>query len=391
MANLRIWAVGVMVGLLAPMSFAADPATTQSGAADAKATTAPAAATTEAATNVPLAKIAPDAAPILAQVKQAYAKLEGLALAGKVTGDFDVDGQQDNPSIEFTASFAAPNQFKHENKDDAVVGSTGEKLYVLLKQRNVYLTADAPKKRVMSDEMPEPFGNMIPEQDLSLALALSSDAQAELARSYAKIAKGADTTIDGKAYTTLEMTREEGKPAVNRLMIDPQTHLIRRATMDLSGDLAERGAREVKRAVVTMDYTTVTPGAKPEKPDAFAWVPPPSARDAADQAAGDNGPAGELAGKPAPDFTLKGLDGKDVKLADLKGSVVVLDFWATWCGPCVMSLPGLDQLHQAKKEAGVKVFAVNQQEEKDLVQGFMSSKNLTVPVLLDSDGQVGRD
>jgi len=67
----------------------------------------------------------------------------------------------------------------------------------------------------------------------------------------------------------------------------------------------------------------------------------------------------------------------------------VLDFWATWCGPCVMSLPHLDALYKEFKDQEVKFFAVNQGEDKELVGGFMKSKNLSVPVLLDGDTKVG--
>ena len=76
-------------------------------------------------------------------------------------------------------------------------------------------------------------------------------------------------------------------------------------------------------------------------------------------------------------------------LKDLKGSVIVLDFWATWCGPCVESLPKLDRIYQDLKEQGVKIYAVNQGEDKELVGGFVKSRNLTIPVLLDSESKVG--
>jgi peroxiredoxin len=93
--------------------------------------------------------------------------------------------------------------------------------------------------------------------------------------------------------------------------------------------------------------------------------------------------------KPAPNFTLNDLAGKPVSLADQKGKVVVLDFWATWCGPCVESMPHLDELNKQMSARGVRIFAVNLRETKQQVEKFLSDQKLGLPVLFDTDGKVG--
>jgi thiol-disulfide isomerase/thioredoxin len=104
----------------------------------------------------------------------------------------------------------------------------------------------------------------------------------------------------------------------------------------------------------------------------------------------DDNDTNSLVGKAAKDFTLDTLDGKTVKLSALKGDVVVLDFWATWCGPCQHSLPHLQKLSADKERAdkGLKVYAVNDQEKKNVVQAFLNENHYTFTVPLDKDGKV---
>ncbi len=90
----------------------------------------------------------------------------------------------------------------------------------------------------------------------------------------------------------------------------------------------------------------------------------------------------------APSFTLTSTTGDKVDLAALKGQVVVVNFWASWGPPCRAEMPALDQVYQAKKEAGLRVLAVNQQEDASSVQAFGQQLGLSFPLLLDTDGAV---
>jgi thiol-disulfide isomerase/thioredoxin len=96
-----------------------------------------------------------------------------------------------------------------------------------------------------------------------------------------------------------------------------------------------------------------------------------------------------LKGKAAPEIALKSLEGGDVKLSELKGKVVLVDFWATWCGPCVKSLPHINEIAGKKEwqEKGLAVWAVNLREQPEKIKAFLTAKNLTVTVPLDSQGK----
>lgn len=92
------------------------------------------------------------------------------------------------------------------------------------------------------------------------------------------------------------------------------------------------------------------------------------------------------AGTEAPAWELKTPDGTPVRLADLRGNVVVLDFWATWCGPCKMMMPKLQELHAEYAGRKVKVLGINCQEnEGGDPAGYMKSKSFTYGLLIDGD------
>lgn len=84
--------------------------------------------------------------------------------------------------------------------------------------------------------------------------------------------------------------------------------------------------------------------------------------------------------EPAPAFTVNTIDGRTVALEDMRGSVVVLDFWATWCGPCRRELPMVQQTYEDFQDENVKVLAVSVDADTSVVRPYVKSNNLTLPV-----------
>jgi peroxiredoxin len=102
---------------------------------------------------------------------------------------------------------------------------------------------------------------------------------------------------------------------------------------------------------------------------------------------------GRMLHKPAPDFTLpvvaNGDDGARMRLSDLRDKVVVLDFWATWCGPCRIDMPRIEALHNELKDQGLRVFGVNG-EDAALARSYLQRNSYTFPTLSDPGMQVAQ-
>ena len=97
--------------------------------------------------------------------------------------------------------------------------------------------------------------------------------------------------------------------------------------------------------------------------------------------------ADELSGS-APNFTLQSRGGETVSLSDLRGEVVMINFWATWCGPCRQEMPHLEALHQRYSSLGFTLLGVNVEEDAKGVDKFLAETPVTFPVLYDPANDV---
>jgi len=89
------------------------------------------------------------------------------------------------------------------------------------------------------------------------------------------------------------------------------------------------------------------------------------------------------------DFELQDLSGATRRLSDFRGKVVLLNFWATWCGPCRFEMPSMEKLYQRLNAKGFEIVAVNLQEDRSSVERFVDEYGLSFPILLDTTGRIG--
>lgn len=102
----------------------------------------------------------------------------------------------------------------------------------------------------------------------------------------------------------------------------------------------------------------------------------------------DSSSPAAVVGNPAPDFQLPDLDGQTISPNDLKGKPILLNFWASWCGPCRSEMPYLQEIYEERSGEGFMLLAINTGESSPQVQEFLQAYNLSLPVLLDTQNSV---
>ncbi len=307
--------------------------------------------------------------------------------------------------------FAARSVSREDDADHGMPNSTlvsdGDQLTVYIAEFNRYTTQDAPEKLTELDmgmiQVLGPAGMFIP------LFAEPAVAREALANGGVKAKHVGTAEHDGQTVEHLRVLVPQGKLAfmgetelTNGLELDLMVAqgdepwvLVVRPDMQAQIEAEIKAGRvpeQFREMKVNVSFVMTGWTTQPEA-EAFVFDAPEGAEEVEDLFAMDPGQddANDLRGEPGPAFQLASLEeGQSVSLADLEGQIVVLDFWATWCGPCVRGLPKVSGVVAEFADQGALFVAVNQREDADTIRDFLQRQDLEhLTVALDTDGDVG--
>lgn len=325
----------------------------------------------------------PKAVALLGEVVKAYQALGAYSDQGKFVVDMLVGDKPQKQEMPLRLTFARPNKLILDAGPVKLI-SDGETITTAIDPLKKYVAGPAPKEINIDVFREGPVGAMLfgGPSGVPMYILVNLLTSPESAQAIEKL--GGSLQLEGDdAAPAIVIARSEG-PGL-KLIVDPKTKLLTDVDMVIDPKLLEKVAQQGNAVkVAKLGWTAGAVSTEPVDAAAFAFKAPEGFAkvESFQQAmAGDDAPAGErpkmavdaMVGKPAPDFALTLFDGPDktkvVTKADLAGKVVVLDFWATWCPPCLAELPEIQKLVEelAKDEAkkDVLVIALSQDREPE--------------------------
>jgi thiol-disulfide isomerase/thioredoxin len=345
----------------------------------------------EAAEVAEAAEIDPAALELLTKSAEFISKAAGAQVDLKFSLHVKADDQEQSEEQTYTLKRTADGKFSlapEVVEEGIVITSDGAETFTYVAGQKMYTLA--PQASSLVDFVKSPLSRFLHNGLGRIALGLfDPQTTADMVQDATAAEIVGDDKIGDQAATharyvvngmTIDMWFAQGdQPVVLKLVPDMGSAMAERVAAQGIKDFRYDAAYEFA------NWNTTEPLAK----DAFLIEEPEGAElveSFFDQAEEPH----PLLGQPAPEFTLVNLDGEETPIAKSLGKeVIVLDFWATWCGPCVMALPVLIEVTGGFAEQGVKFYAVNQQEDAETVKTFLADKGLTPPVLLDTEGEVG--
>ncbi|MFB3787283.1 MAG: DUF2092 domain-containing protein [bacterium] len=376
------WFVGLMMGCAIALHLSAGAAEEAAGAMD------------------------PKVDEVVKQLSSFLAGLKNYSVNVDITVLVEAQGMKQEMVTKQSLALQRPDKMAMVLKDGMMGGtvvSDGKNLYRYIPMLQAYTVEDAPES-IDALSSVEPGGGM------GMAMGAFNTAFIEFLvkndpyESFFKEMKGGqyvgEEDLEGTATHRVRLNQEE--MSVDLWIDKGDKPLVRKLVPDMSKIFERLGgaaAGMMKDMKMSMGITLADWKTNTELPaDTFVFTPPEGAKkvDSFEAAMGgeamrgDASPKSEtdLLGQPAPGFQLELLNGENFSLAGQKGQVVILDFWATWCGPCRQAMPVMEKVTSSFKDQGVKLIAVNLQEDAAIIQKFLKQMNLHPTVALDREGKV---
>jgi peroxiredoxin len=334
------------------------------------------------------AEIDPKAEKVLRVTADYFQKVKGARVNVDWTLFNENNGKRGKAEQSYRLTMERPNLLVATvvSGDQALsVICDGKKLYTIQNAANEYTVEDAPSSmdRIVGKAGVKHFHSLHGMTVLtSLMAAKPYEALLDGVQSVAYLGS---EDLEGIKCHHLRFTREAlnwdlwvdagDKPLVHKIAPDIMT-LMKKQGADIPASVKLELAIAVKNWTIDPALADAT----------FAINLPKGA-----EKVGSLFPEHPLLDRKAPPITLSQLSGGTFKLANYKDkNIVILDFWATWCGPCVKAMPILAEVAAKYKSKGVVLYAVNLEEKPEEVAAFLKENKLDVSVILDSDGEVSK-
>jgi len=276
------------------------------------------------------------------------------------------------------------------DKDEYLLMSDGQKSWAYVPKLKQYTESESATV-INNDDSEEDGDASDKERDLAETFAhLIVPTLAGLGKDLQAVdMKGTtDVKYEGRKQTwpilrALSQKDEHNSQNLVQLAIDPATNAIGRMLWFSIGN------SDKDRTVIRMTFDFATFRMGEHLPESTFTFEPPKKAKLVDAVPIPGQTGSFLLNQPAPDFELKTLDGERVRLSSFRGHPVLLNFWASWCGPCRRELPGLVKIYSQYKDKGLVVLGVND-EGKGTARKFADVASLTFPTVDDSDQKAYR-
>lgn len=348
-----------------------------------------------------------EAQMLLKEMSDAFVALKSFSCEMKSEMSIKAEGQNQQMPSSYKAALLKPNKLAlipGEGMSAVQLLSDGQKFTTYFAELEQYTEAPAPEKldKAWIDGVGEqPYLQMNIAAWLFLDLS-SEDPYSDLMENVSELQDlGSETVSEINArhirglqeeYDWDMWIQESPRMAPVKMTLD-LAKSFNKAAEQMAGqeDMAEY-REKLKQMEIKIDLNISNWEFDSELADeTFVFTAPAGAKKVESFFAGQQEPSSDLEGKPAPEFELELLGGGKMSPASHKGKdIVILDFWATWCPPCVEGLPTLAKIAEEFKDKNVVFYAVNQDEDEQTVQKFLKEHDLKLQVPMDKGGEVGQ-